>query len=454
MLNIWPFNTSIAARSDMLVRAYARPGRFSGAVLVARGDRVLYKRGYGLASHEFAKPNTTHTAFRIGSQTKAFTAIAVLQLQERGMLKIQDSIATYLPGYPEGERISIHHLLTNTSGIPDYIAAEEFSSQMALPHSLEQLIARFKDRPLQFDPGERFGYSNSGWVLLGAIVERVAGQAYGDYVEQQICEPAGMRGSGLARPGQVLDGHATGYTSLEGTIVRTVHIDNSTQFAAGDLHATAEDMYSWLRALDGDMLLGRESRDLMLLPHIETEHGAYGYGCVLRNAFGRRLFETSGGTIGFVSITTRYDDGTIVVVLSNLESCPFNEVERDLAAIALGQPYTLPSDRVFVSVDPAIFGAYLGRYKMSYVGRTHLMDVTRKGDRLMVEVQGLPKTALRPISPASYFAQMKGEVELTFVANNGEPTQEIGVNWAGHALIARRVVDINRTENQPTMNNE
>jgi CubicO group peptidase (beta-lactamase class C family) len=439
MIDLWPFNTSTAARADALVRAYVKLDRFSGAVLVARAGTPLLAKGYGMASYEHRAPNTPRARFPIGSQTKAFTAIAILQLQEQGQLGVADRIAAYLPGYPNGDRITIHHLLTNTSGIPDYIATDTFSREMALPHTLDQLIARFKDRPPLFEPGRQFAYSNSGWVLLGAIVERVSGMSYGDYIARNIAAPAGMERSGLAPRGQVLEGRADGYTFLDGRLVRAPHIDNSTQFAGGDLHATAEDLYRWHRALDDGRLLSRESRGLLLTPHVQTEQGAYGYGVLLRQAHGRRVVETSGGTIGFVSVSTRYlEDDVTIVVLSNLESAPFEAIERDLAAIALGQPYDLPSRRAFVTVDPTIFEAYVGRYTMSFIGRTHIMEVARDGDRLMVEVQGLPRTELRPLSPARCFAQMKGEVEIVF-PTGGEPARELAVTWAGHDIVARRV---------------
>src|SRR5262245_58847839 len=207
MQAFWPLIDRRAAEFDTLVKAYADLGRFSGAVLVARDGRVLFKKGYGMASYEHAAPNTPQTPFRIGSQTKTFTAIAILQLQEQGKLSVHDPLAAYLSGYPHGEMITIHQLLTNTSGIPDYITAEGFSHTMGRPHTIDELIGSFKDRPLLFSPGERFGYSNSGWVLLGALIERLAWMPYGDYVREHILAPAGMERSGLEQPGQVLKGH-------------------------------------------------------------------------------------------------------------------------------------------------------------------------------------------------------------------------------------------------------
>jgi CubicO group peptidase (beta-lactamase class C family) len=440
MNTFWPFATRRSAKIDALIKAYARLGRFSGAVLVARGDRVLLKRGYGLASYEHRVPNTPQTAFRIGSQTKAFTAIAILQLQEGGKLAVHDPIGGYLPGYPHGDQISIHHLLTNTAGIPDYITAEGFSQTMGLPHTPDELIASFKDRPLLFQPGAGFSYSNSGWVLLGAIIERVSGQPYADYLRERILAPAGMHSSGYARQTDSIAGHAGGYVYQDDQVVHAAYIDNSTQYAAGGLHASAEDLYRWDRALYTDQLLSRASRELLWARHAQAEEGSFGYGVVVRDAFGHRAVESSGGTFGFVTVTVRYpDDDLVIIVLSNFENGAYSQIERDLAAIVFGQPYELPSARVFVSVSPAIFDAYVGRYETVYIGRRHIMDVTREQERLMVQVRGLAKTELRPMSETRFFARMKGEVELNFVPNGGAAPQEIEMNWLGHAMTARRV---------------
>lgn len=438
--DFWPLRPSPTARAEAQLRAYVQQGRFSGAVLVACGRRTLLSRGYGLASHEYGAANMPRTRFPIGSQTKAFTAIAVLQLAEQGRLRVGDALSAYLPGYPHGEQITLHHLLTNSSGIPDYITADGFSREMAMPHTLEQLIARFKDRALVFPPGERFGYSNSGWVLLGAVIERVAGVPYGEYVQHHICGPAGMLRSGQVVAGQVCAGLATGYTMLNERVSSVAPIDNSTQFAAGDLHATAEDLFSWGRALDRGTLLKPESYAAMHTVQIATDEGNYGYGCVVRTAFNRRCIETSGGTIGFVSITTRYpDDDVTIVVLANIENAPFSSIERDLAAIVFGEPYALPSKRSFVPVDPDLFGRYTGRYRMSYIGRTHMLDVTCEANRLMAEVQGLPKAELHALAPERYFAQLKGEVELTFLVGASGEAEAIALVWAGRPMTAQRV---------------
>ncbi|MEQ4717634.1 serine hydrolase domain-containing protein [Nonomuraea sp. B19D2] len=416
-------------RMHALVSAYTELGRFSGAVLVARGERVLFSKGYGLASHEHRVPNTPATAFRIGSQTKTFTAIAILQLQERGSLRVHDPIERHLPGYPRGDRITLHHLLTNTSGIPDYVTTESFTRVMGAPHTRRQLIDEFKDRPPLFEPGERMSYSNSGWVLLGEVIERLSGLTYGQYLRRHLFTPLAMHHTGLDDGRQLVKDQARGYISADGRITPTPYLDNSNQDAAGALHSTVEDLHRGNRGRH--RLLHPDSLAQLVKAHVEADGTAYGYGCAVSP--GR--FESAGGTIGFVSISTRYEsDDLFVSVLSNIENAAFTDIERGLAAIARSEPYELPSRRVFVTIDPAVFDRHVGRYTMRYAGRTSTMDITREGDRLMAEVHGLAKTELRPMSESRYFARMKGEVELDF-----HPSGTATLNWAGRDVTAERV---------------
>jgi CubicO group peptidase (beta-lactamase class C family) len=413
---------SRSRRMDALVGAYAELGRFSGAVLVSRGSRQLFKKGYGHADHEHGVANTPATVFRIGSQTKTFTAIAILRLQEEGRLGVGDPIDRHLPGYPGGERITLHHLLTNTSGIPDHVTTEDFTRIMGTPRTRRQIIDDFKDRPLLFEPGTRMAYSNSGWILLGEVIERLSGLTYGEFLRRQVLAPLAMESSGLD-----VKEHAVGYMAVDGHLTRTPYLDNSHQDAAGGLHSTVEDLHRWNRGLP--RLLRPESLAELVSSHVEADGDAYGYGCLV----GPDRVESSGGTIGFVSVSAHHPrDDLFVTVLANVENAAYAEIERALVAIARGEPYELPSRRVFVTADPAVLDRYAGRYTMRFMGRTSTMDVTRDGDRLMVEVHGLARTELRPMSETRFFARMKGEVELEFL-----PDGEVALNWSGRDVTAR-----------------
>lgn len=436
-----PFSNCPNSKMDQLLRAYTDIGRFSGAVVVAQGERIRFQHAYGVANYEHGVPNTVQTSFRLGSLTKPFTALAVMQLQEQGKLTVQDTLATHLANYPQGDQMTIHHLLTNTSGIPDYVTTADFAThQMQLPTSVDDLIALFQPRPLLFAPGTQYSYSNANWVLLGRIIERQSGHSYGDYLRDQICQPAQMTNAGYAPAERVIAGRANGYLQQEQTVVNAAYVDPSTLYAAGGIHASALDLYHWQRAVVEHKLLSAAAFAQMVTPHVAVESASYGYGWVIDAPFGHRRIYHDGGMPGFLSIATYYPaDELFIVVLSNFENGAIHEIERSLAAIHFGQPYTLPAKRTFVTVDPAQFAAYVGNYEMRFAGRTSHMRVTQDVDRLLAEVQGLPQTELRPLAYHRYFAQMKGEVELTFVLNRDGKAQTIDLDWSGHQLTARRL---------------
>ncbi|MBL8161409.1 MAG: beta-lactamase family protein, partial [Anaerolineae bacterium] len=184
-------------RLDTLVQAYVDLERFSGAALVARGGRVLLHKAYGCADPGAQTPNTVETAFRIGSLTKPFTAILVMQVAQAGQLELEDTLALYMPDYPNAEHITLRHLLSNTSGIPDYIPLPAYEALMGQPTPPERIVALFRDLPPQFEPGTGFGYSNSNWVLLTLILEQVTGRPFAQLLDERIFAPAGMTRSGV-----------------------------------------------------------------------------------------------------------------------------------------------------------------------------------------------------------------------------------------------------------------
>lgn len=428
-----------ASKFERLVSTYAKLGRFSGAVLVAQGDKILFEQAYGFANYDHRIPNRVQTIFRLGSLTKSFTALAILQLQEAGKLRVTDSLACYLPDYPQAEQLTLHHLLTNTSGIPDYVAAPNFARQMRLPLTVDELIALFKDQPLLWTPGSNFSYSNSNWVLLGQVIERVSELAYGAYLQQAVFGPADMAHSAYEAADRVLPGRAEGYVQTTGKVIRAAFTDAATLYAAGGLTSTVSDLHRWHRALTNHVLLSQAGYRQLVAPHVEIENGAYGYGWFSNIQHGRRQGH-DGGTPGFLSIAVRYpDDDLSVIVLANSEGSAIHQIEHGLAAIALDQPYELPTGRTFVQVDPSLFRTYTGHYETSFMGRRHILVITQEEQRLMVEAQGLPKTELLPLSPTRYFARLKGEVEMEFVVNDDGQAHEIALNWSGYQLSAQRL---------------
>lgn len=439
-----PFLLRTVRKMDQLLTAYQKLSRFSGTVLVAKDKHILWTRGYGLANHEHVVPNRPATVFRLASLSKPFTALAILQLSKQGKVDLHAPLRTYLPTYPAAETLTLHHLLTNSSGIPDYVTQEAFGRQlMHQPTTVDALITTFQDLPVLFMPGERFSYANSNWVLLGKVIETVSGQAYGDYVREQIFVPAQMTQSGYDEESSVVPHLATGYLANAHSVTRAAHVDPSTMYAAGGLYATVGDLHRWWMALTNGALLTQDSYARMTTAHITSDDASYGYGLALDQQWGRRRVFHDGGMPGFLSTANYYpEEQLFIALLSNFENSAITEIQRDLAAILFGEAYDLPSSRTFIAVDPSTFAPLVGTYTMRYFGRTSAMEITQDGNALWAEVHGLPKTRLRPLATDRYFAQMKGEVELTFCDNGGQPVTDIAVDWAGHALSAQRVAHV------------
>jgi len=349
---------------DDYLKAAHEVWKFHGAVLVAKDGKVLFKKGYGMANIELGVPNTTEMKFQIGSITKQFTATAIMQLQEKGLLSLDDPITKHLPDYPKetGDSITIHHLLSHTSGIPNYTNMPGVMDNKALKISVEDLMATFKDEPLDFEPGEKYQYSNSNYIVLGAIIEKLSGKAYEDYIQENIFEPLGMDNSGYDHRDRIMKNRAAGYSQDEkGELVNAEFVHMSTPYAAGALYSTVGDMFIWDQALYTDKLLKKSSLDKMFTPN----KGNYGYGWVIQDSFGHKCIWHNGGIFGFYTTIDRWvDDKVCVVVLSNNDGAPVETISRSLAAMVFGEPYDEPVIKTPIQMDPSIFADYKGVYEI------------------------------------------------------------------------------------------
>lgn len=319
----------------------ARSG-FSGAVLLGRSGKVLFARGYGLANAEWNIPNTPRTKFRTGSIAKQFTAAAILLLQEQKKLSVQDRISRYVEDLPVAWRaITLHQLLTHTSGIPNYTGSPDMPRVNRLGASPRQLLALVQDKPLQFSPGTRLSYSNTGYILLGMVIEKASGEPYAGFVEQRVFSPLGMRDTGYDITGKVLPERAEGYQVKEGKLEHADFLDMSVPWAAGAFYSTVEDLFRWSEALAGGKLLSQESRKqrVQVYPETTLDGKHYGYGVVLAEQFGQPQHYHAGGVHGFTSSLEWYPQSRVsVVVMSNVESVRSWDIATGLAALVLDGP--------------------------------------------------------------------------------------------------------------------
>lgn len=315
-------DTALAREIDDLITTLAdKPSGFSGSVLVARNGVPIFDKAFGMASYELDVPNTPQSKYRIASLTKQFVAMAILQLQAQGLLDVHDSICRYVENCPEEwQPITIHHLLNQTSGIADYMDNTDPAFRRT-PTSLKKLIETIRDRALRFTPGAQFDYSNSNYIILGSIVEKLAKTNLALYLRTKILDPIGMVDSGLDNNYTILKQRATGYS---GSLALADFVEMSVMSAAGGMYSTTEDLLRWDQALYTDKLLPKKLRELMFTPQTDQfspddpAKTRYGYGWFIDEAFGRRRIGHGGDIDGFKSEFDRFpDDKVTVIVLSN-----------------------------------------------------------------------------------------------------------------------------------------
>lgn len=428
-----PSAETIAAQADEYCQAQVAINHFSGSVLVARGDQVLFAKGYGLANIEHGVPNAPHTKFRLGSITKQFTAMAILILQEQGKLSVDDLVSKHVEGCPETWKdVTIHHLLTHTSGIPSFTSLPGYAPSMPLPSSPKQTLDRVRDMPLEFPPGEKFVYSNSGYVLLGQIIEKVSGKPYEKLLPEVIFEPLGMKDTGYDFPAKIVPHRAAGYRRLGDQLANAAYLDMTIPHAAGALYSTVEDLHRWSVALDKGKLISSGAYEKMFTP----VKGNYGYGWIVDKQFGRQRIGHGGGINGFSTYIGRLPDEKLcVVVLSNLEGSPPAAIAGGLAAIALGEKYDIPKERIFIAVDGKVLDSLVGEFEIQ---PGFVLTISRDGERLIGQATGQGKTELRAESETRFYVKEAG-AEITFVKDDDGKVTKLILRQGGRETEGKRV---------------
>jgi CubicO group peptidase (beta-lactamase class C family) len=385
------------SRMDQVVQSLV-PGRFMGAVLVARGNEVLLSKGYGSANLEWQLPNTPSTKFQLASITKQFTAASILLLEEHGKLKIDDPIKQYLPDTPAAwDKITIFNLLTHTAGIANLSDLESFAP---FPTTTEKLVARFRDKPLEFEPGARWNYSGTGYILLGQLIELLSGQTYERFLQENIFTPLGMKDSGYGSHSAVIARRAAGYDSSPDGPVNARFMDYSNVHSAGALYSTTEDMLRWTQGLFGGKLLSDASLRKMTTPFKND----YAFGLLVHTVNGRKRIDHDGIS-SFRTFVGYYPDSKVtVVVLANLSGAPVNELADKVASLAHGEAVQLPTERKEIILSRQVLEQYVGTYQLS---PNRDLFVTLQGSQLITEATGQDaKIPLFAESEASFFAKV------------------------------------------------
>lgn len=403
------------------------------AILVAKKEQILYKKGFGLANMEWNAPIGTNTVFQIGSVTKLFTALGVLQLAEKQKLSLTDSIQKFIPTFPtKGHTITIEHLLTHTSGIRDYLTLNHPDpNAMRRDFKPLEVIEFFKNEPLDFVPGTKSSYSNSGPFLLGYIIEMVSGVSYGQYVEDNIFRPAGMTHSYYGDNSKVIPNRASSYTAENGIYRNGDYRSMTVPYAAGALLSTVEDMFKWHQALYSNRLLGKDllTKSVTAYELKDGTKGHFGCGWFVNymQVQGSPTLAHSGGISGFNSLVMYLpNEDVLVVVLSNFQDAKVQELTTDLAALTIGKKLTKD-----VRLDNSVLEAYKGKYEMT--AKTSRIALIRELEgKLIIEVVNEWKAELSATTQTLFSVKnVKPAATLEFVKDETGNVTKFVINQGG-----------------------
>lgn len=423
------------ARIDQLAQLQADSGAFTGAVLIGRDGQVIFDKGYGLANREWNIANDGQTKFRLGSVTKQFTAAAIMLLVEEGKLDLDAPIKTWLAEAPATwNAITLRHLMSHTSGIPNFTDFPDFIAQNTLPASLDSLIARFKDRPLDFKPGEKFAYSNSGYTLLTAIIEKASGQTYEAYVTDHIFTPLGLKDTGYDHHATILPRRAAGYMLGASGVMNADYGDMSIPAGAGALYSTTHDLMKWNEALYGGKLLKPEAVTLMTTPVLKDN----GFGLFIRDEAGRKLIQHSGGIQGFNTyLAWDPETRTTIAVLGNLNGPGPDAVGNHLAALVQGQAVTLPSERVATEVKAEELTQYVGQYPLA---PTFIITVRVVDGKLQAQATGQPPFTLNAEAKDRFFLTVV-DAQISFTRDAAGKVDGLILHQNGQNMPAKKSAD-------------
>jgi D-alanyl-D-alanine carboxypeptidase len=386
----------IANRLEAYLKPFVETGNLTGTVLVARKGRVLFRHSYGMANYELQVPNSPETRFHLASVSKAFTAAAILQLQEQGRLSVADPVSRFVPDFPNGDRITLDNLLTHTSGIPDINDVSDYDTFARSPHTIAQLVAKFANLPLTLQPGSGYQYSNSNYNLLALVVEKVSGESYGGYLRKHIFDPLGMQDSGHdGDASQLIPLAASGYKPAGITdCEKARYLDWSNKTGNGSLYSTVDDLFRFDRALKTDAVLKASARQKYFV-----EGPGNRYGWFIGKRLGYRVMSGKGRSPGFVAEVDRFpdDDVTIILLSNSYSTVSQDPIAEALAAIVFGQQPAPPAVHA-AAIPQSTLASYAGTYQYGpeYFAPNAKFTLTAEPGYLLLELGDL-RTPVIPL---------------------------------------------------------
>ncbi|WP_337041004.1 serine hydrolase [Emticicia sp. 17c] len=428
---------NISQKLDELMNAYAQNREFNGTVLVARKGKILLEKGYGYQNIEKLLSNSAVTLYPIASITKTFTATLILKLAEQRLLSIDDKLSKYYPDFPSGDSISIEHLLTHTSGIYNYTNELEFMlNEAGKPASEQKIVAIFKNKPLDFPPGKGWNYSNSGYCLLGYIIEKVTKMPYYSAVRKYIFEPYKMNNSGFDFVGQAIEKKAMGYYSDAGKDYNKLAPleDSSVVYAAGAIYSSAKDLYKWHQALQQHRLISKTLADKAYTPF---KHN-YGYGWIIDSLYHKKIVSHSGGLPGYRSNFVRIiEDDICIVLLNNTEIPGLSMISNGLLAILYNQPYKIPTAKKAITLDKSTLERYVGSYEVAQ--QKLIIQFKIENNQLVAYPFHGPRSVLMPFAESAFFDIEQEQVEISFEKDSTGNFNKLTLNFNGNIRTGYRI---------------
>ena len=413
--------TALAGRIDALLDKHYPAGEPGAAVVVSVRGQTVYRAARGMANLEKGIALKSDDVFRLGSITKQFTAVAILKLVDEGRLKLDDEIGRHIPGYPDtGKGVTIEQLLAHTAGVPSYTDSPEYAASMEKPVTHADMLARFAGKPLEFKPGTQWKYSNSGYYLLGMVIENVSGRSYADYVARNLFIPLGMQHSAYEGHERSGKRRVEGYARADGKFAPDSPVHMSQPYAAGSLLSTVNDLAIWNRAISEGKILRKETWAKAFTPATLAEGSKtrYGHGFMFDPFNGTQSIHHGGGINGFLTHAVRLPQEDIyVAILTNTRARGGLHVtlSQRIAALAMGKPFP---DQPAITLDDAALDRHIGIYK---IDEKTSRNVFRDGNQLFSQRTGGQRVALAPASATDFF-NPESLVSVRFESDTGGET--------------------------------
>ncbi|QIP14593.1 serine hydrolase [Spirosoma aureum] len=435
---------SIADKLDEYLTAASLQHRFNGTALVAKKGKILLQKGYGWNNVSTKIPNDTNSIYQLGSITKTFTGAAILLLQDEGKLAVTDKLSKYLPDYPRADQISLEQLFIHTSGIYDfknllYSPDSTERARLTRPVPKEWLVRQFSQKPMTGKPGAAVNYTNSGYYLLGLVVEKITGLSFETVVRERFLRPLQLTHTGFDFINLKTGGKTTGYTfQNDSVLVPTPIIDSTVAYAAGGMYSTVGDLYRWSRVVQNRRLLKPDTWESALSP---PNNGNWGYGWgVSTFQNDKKLIFQNGNLPGFATYYIQFpQDDITLILLSNVDDASDitspEPTVRDLINIVYDLPYQLPKNRKIVSVAQPVLTQYIGRYRHS---DDRIMAITMESGQLFLQITGQPRFEVYAESDTEFFLKVV-DAQLTFRKNETGQVAQVVVRQGGHDYAWKRL---------------